>query len=420
MVSIPRKIARLVAFALIVSSILLVGVNTGGWNLRAGTKSRVSGDRRLVFSHKSSKSPQQIVEENYKTLQEILKKPIHEPKTGNLVRPPSDPNRYDRANATMLVLVRNRELGPVVRTIKQIEAKFNQKFHYPYVFLNEEPFTERFKETIQKHVSGEAFFESIDKAIWEQPKSINLRKQADAMQQLETENVGYAKLVSYHNMCRYYSVNFYNHPRLQQFRYYWRFEPGTDYYCDLDYDVFKFMQMNEKTYGFVIALYDVEQSVKTLWPRTLEFLAQHPDYLHPNGAYDFLLENLQNPHKTLTANGYSTCHFWSNFEIADMDFYRSKPYSDWVNFLDSTGGFYYERWGDAPVHSVGVSLFEDRDKIHWFRDIGYKHQPYTLCSNRPSCAGCKKADFTYKHLRDQNCLTNWWNYEMSEDQKNIY
>jgi hypothetical protein len=33
---------------------------------------------------------------------------------------------------------------------------------------------------------------------------------------------------------------------------------------------------------------------------------------------------------------------WSNFEIADMDFWRGKIYSEFFEYLDRTGGFYYE------------------------------------------------------------------------------
>jgi hypothetical protein len=41
----------------------------------------------------------------------------------------------------------------------------------------------------------------------------------------------------------------------------------------------------------------------------------------------------------LTLNGLLV---WSNFEIADMDLWRSKAYSDYFDFLDEQGGFYYE------------------------------------------------------------------------------
>ena len=33
---------------------------------------------------------------------------------------------------------------------------------------------------------------------------------------------------------------------------------------------------------------------------------------------------------------------WSNFEIADMDFWRSEAYMKYFDYLDSKGGFYYE------------------------------------------------------------------------------
>ena len=37
------------------------------------------------------------------------------------------------------------------------------------------------------------------------------------------------------------------------------------------------------------------------------------------------------------------CHFWSNFEIARLDFFRSKEYEDFFNMMDHSGGFWAER-----------------------------------------------------------------------------
>lgn len=37
------------------------------------------------------------------------------------------------------------------------------------------------------------------------------------------------------------------------------------------------------------------------------------------------------------------CHYWSNFEIADMDLFRSPLYRSFFDDLDRTGGFYFER-----------------------------------------------------------------------------
>jgi alpha 1,2-mannosyltransferase len=62
-----------------------------------------------------------------------------------------------------------------------------------------------------------------------------------------------------------------------------------------------------------------------------------------------------------------------------MDFWRGEAYSAFFEYLDSKGGFYYERWGDAPVHSIAASLFLRADQIHFFNEIGYQHPPYNHC-----------------------------------------
>jgi len=46
---------------------------------------------------------------------------------------------------------------------------------------------------------------------------------------------------------------------------------------------------------------------------------------------------------------YNRCHFWSNFEIADLNFLRSPAYMNYFDHLDKSGGFSYERWGDGEL-----------------------------------------------------------------------
>jgi mannosyltransferase len=174
-------------------------------------------------------------------------------------------------------------------------------------------------------------------------------------------------------MCRWNSGLFYKHPALADTQYYWRVEPNVHFFCDVDYDVFRYMQDNNKTYGFTINLYDAPASLPSLWPETIKFLAAHQEYIHENNAMDWLKDSSRRPEHNRKANGYSTCHFWSNFEIADMTFWRSQAYEDYFNHLDRAGGFFYERWGDAPVHSIAVGLFEDASKVHWLVLISLRY-----------------------------------------------
>lgn len=58
---------------------------------------------------------------------------------------PHDPSSPRRANATLVMLARNSDLDGVISSVEQLESKFNHKFNYPWVFLNDEPFSFEFK-----------------------------------------------------------------------------------------------------------------------------------------------------------------------------------------------------------------------------------------------------------------------------------
>ncbi|KAJ1932978.1 alpha-1,2-mannosyltransferase ktr1 [Linderina pennispora] len=78
------------------------------------------------------------------------------------------------------------------------------------------------------------------------------------------------------------------------------------------------------------------------------------------------------------------CHFWSNFEIGSLEFLRSEKYMAYFNFLDRAGGFFMERWGDAPVHTMAVAMFLNKSQVHYFGDIGYYHKPFQNCPTDPA------------------------------------
>lgn len=48
---------------------------------------------------------------------------------------------------------------------------------------------------------------------------------------------------------------------------------------------------------------------------------------------------------------YNMCHFWSNFEIANLAFFRSKAYEDFFEMMDRSGGFWMERVSITPDNS---------------------------------------------------------------------
>jgi len=51
-----------------------------------------------------------------------------------------------RANATFVMLARNSDVDSAVRSVREVQDRFNKKFGYPWIFLNEEPFSDEFKK----------------------------------------------------------------------------------------------------------------------------------------------------------------------------------------------------------------------------------------------------------------------------------
>lgn len=253
----------------------------------------------------------------------------------------------------------------MVQSMRQLEQRWNHKYNYSWIFFNDEPFDDHFKQLTQAATQAECKYELIPPEHWEPPPWIDLDRFEQSLHRLEQENVRYGGLPSYHKMCRWNSGFFYKHPALADYKWYWRVEPSVKFFCDINYDVFKYMEDNNKVYGFTISAYDNPQSVETLWPETIEFLAAHPEYAASNNSVAWLTDGEGRPESWM-ANGYSTCHFWSNFEVGDLDFWRSQAYEEYFDHLDKAGGFFYERWGDAPVHSVALGLFEDATRLHWY------------------------------------------------------
>lgn len=307
---------------------------------------------------------------------------------------PSYAKKGERPKACFVALVRNSELNDILSSIGHVEKRFNKKFNYPWVFLNDEPFTEEFKQKVTKAVSSEAEFELIPKKHWSYPDFIDQEKAAVERKKMVDEGVIYGGMESYRHMCRFQSGFFWQQKVLDKYDWYWRVEPSTKLYCDINYDVFQWMQDNEKVYGFTITIHEYVRTIETLWSTVRKFLKESPSVVSKNNLMKFI--------STDRGKTYNLCHFWSNFEIANLNFWRSPAYRAYFEYLDKTGGFFYERWGDAPVHSIAASLFLPKDKLHYFSDIGYHHNPYDNCPldktvfEENNCDCDQSNDFTFQ------------------------
>ncbi|KAG0438102.1 Glycolipid 2-alpha-mannosyltransferase 1 [Dictyocoela muelleri] len=278
-----------------------------------------------------------------------------------------------KENAVIMILCRNSDKDAMITTMKNFEDKFNSKFKYPYLFLNNEEFNDTFKEAIMS-ITDNVEFGKLESNEWEIPPWIDRQRMAIGIERLADKNVIYARSISYRQMCRFFSGFFYRNKYMLKYDYYMRLEPGVKFLCKINYDIFEYMQKNRKDYGFVITLHEFMETIPTLWHEAMNFVEENRHLLTENTKFEYILNG----------NEYNGCHFWDNFEVANLNFFRSELYQKYFDYLDKRGGFFYERWGDAPVHSIAINLFMKKEKIHFFEDIGYEHSPFLNCPNIPS------------------------------------
>ncbi|KAF8544835.1 nucleotide-diphospho-sugar transferase [Trichophaea hybrida] len=319
-----------------------------------------------------------------------------------------------KENATLLMLVRNREMQKALGSMRMVEDRFNRNYHYPWTFMNDKPFTKDFINYTSGMASGPVEYIEIPKEHWSIPETLNQSLINSGMKKLKKEGVIYGGSLSYRHMCRFNSGFFYRQEALKKYDWYWRVEPDIEIYCDIPYDPFTRMRENNKVYGWVIAMYEFIQTIPTLFDSTKEFVEKNPEVLAEDNSLNWIIDNANVSQafaeKKITGD-YNLCHFWSNFEIANLNFFRGPTYQKYFDYLDSKGGFFYERWGDAPVHSLALALFLPRTKIHHFSDFGYNHNPAARCpqddeshlSGRCYCERSRNFD-----LSSYSCAPRWF------------
>ncbi|KAL9010515.1 MAG: hypothetical protein Q9173_004557 [Seirophora scorigena] len=287
-----------------------------------------------------------------------------------------------KPRAALISLVRNSELDGIVQSMTQLEHHWNRKYHYPWVFFNDEPFSDEFKAATRNLTLSRIYYEVVPKDHWSLPDWIDEGRFMNSLEYLGAIGVGKGWMISYRHMCRWNSGFFYRHPRLKDFDWYWRVEPDVHFFCDIDYDVFRFMRDNNMKYGFNMNILDDARSFPSLWSRTRSFINAHPELIHPEADLDWLLD-------ARNSGDYNNCQFFSNFEVGDLNFFRGKANEKYFDWLDRGGGFYYERFGDAPIHTLSVAMFVPKKEIWFFRDIGYQHDINRHCppssAHRCSC-----------------------------------
>ncbi|KIJ49679.1 glycosyltransferase family 15 protein [Sphaerobolus stellatus SS14] len=286
-----------------------------------------------------------------------------------------------KPNAVIVMLVSPSRINQALVALRNVEDRFNRRLQYPYVILTEATITEEIQQKADWITDKRAKFADLPAEMWGPPPFLS-QEGIDA----SLKNIGFS--MGYRSMCRFFSGYFWKHPAIAPYEWIWRLDSDIEFHCDVPYDPIIRVRDAGALYGFVQVNGDSDYVQPTLAGNISEFLSKNSHLVPPGANQGFVWHNLP---KVMQGNGgnaeWTRWTFYNNWEISHRSVWESEIYTGLFDHLEHAGGFYYERWSDAPIHSFGVAMSLRTDQVMQFTDMGYEHQawPYECPFTSDKC-----------------------------------
>ena len=232
--------------------------------------------------------------------------------------------------------------------------------------------------------------------------------------------------LGYRHMCRWFGQQLWyffqdlnkhhNNNEKCQYRYIARLDEDSFLLSPINYDIFELMATQRYLYGYRMCAYELEETLPKIWfkkwRKSLHNESQRQPFIDPG-----------------------LCGFYTNFFVADLEFFLSPDVTKFLREIDRRGLFYRKRFGDLLVHALAVYAFAPPTQIHRFLDFTYQHATIDYFKDREKeCIswgsiqagyndpqGEQKVDQFYQtHVLDKDCPTANLTYLFEDDLSPTY
>ena len=261
------------------------------------------------------------------------------------------PSNRPKAAVYFLIGMRHSKLKTALQSL---DKYFNDHFHYPVIIFHE--------LDNRKHL--------LNVTSWSKSyivfQEITFSLPSFIPHKFEHKNCDFNTTLGYRHMCRFHSKLVYEQPIMRLIDYAWRLDDDSELRSSINVDLFLYMQQNDIEYGYQVVTLDNAQCVAGLWDAARQYVKN------------------KNIHAEVFHQWENRWMFYNNFELSKVSFWLSQQYQGYIEYIDQLGGIYYSRWGDAPIKSIGVSMFMPKRKIHSFSFISYRHSGFWNPWNPPA------------------------------------
>jgi hypothetical protein len=260
-------------------------------------------------------------------------------------------------------------------TLYFLFKNFNAKYKYPVIILHEGDYDNNaineINTSIRKDCRYLIEFKNIDKIDFEIPKYIDEDKMNRC---INSAPVPYWRNKNYRLMCNFWINNFIKY--CDNYDYIMRIDDDSIIEESINYDIFKII--DEKNFNYMsniihvdcsICNYEMKPFFEKILPEKIDkinelFMEHTLDKSNPH--FDrfkklYLALNCEE-YKGNSVNMAMPIMYYNNFSVIRTSVWKSPEIKQIINKINENGNIFYCRWGDAPLQTIIMTLY-DKDKL---------------------------------------------------------
>ena len=249
---------------------------------------------------------------------------------------------------------------------------FNAKYKYPVIILHEGDYDiESMNEittSIRKDCSYLIDFKKLDNGDFDIPKNIDAKKMNKC---IDAKPVPYWRNKNYRLMCNFWINNFMKY--CNDYDYIMRIDDDSIIEEPINTDIFKMIE--EKGHNYMsniihvdcsICNYGMKEFFEKILPDKIDkiselFMEHSLDNNNPHFARfkKLYLALNDKEYEGNNVNMAMPVMYYNNFFVTKTAIWKTPEITDIIDKINETGDIFYCRWGDAPLQTIIMKLYDN-------------------------------------------------------------
>lgn len=252
---------------------------------------------------------------------------------------------------------------------------FNAKYKYPVIILHEGDYDNvainEISTSIRKDCRYLIEFKKIDSSDFEIPKYIDEDKMDRS---IKSAPVPYWRDKNYRLMCNFWINNFIKY--CDNYDYIMRIDDDSIIEEPINTDIFKMIE--EKGHNYMsniihvdcsICNYGMKEFFEKILPNKIDKISElFMEHTLDNNSSHFArfkklyLALYDKEYEGNNVNMAMPVMYYNNFFVTKTAIWKTPEITDIIDKINETGNIFYCRWGDAPLQTIIMNLY-DNDKM---------------------------------------------------------